>query len=77
MPLDRIKGIGNAAGSGAKIALIDKKTRERAKRLARQTRYIELAAQPDFESTFYDAMYFPHSNESLFPEVMRTISGRK
>jgi len=74
VPLDRIIGIGNAAGSGAKIALIDKKARAHAQELARRTQYVELAAQPEFEEVFYDALYFPHSNPALFPEVTKTIS---
>ena len=73
VPLDRIVGIGNAAGSGAKISLVSRSARETAKRIAKLVQYVELAAMPEFEEKFYAAMYFPHSDESKFPEVTASL----
>jgi len=70
VPLSKIKQIGNAAGSGAKIALINETTREEARRLAKEIRFIELAARPEFQERFFQALYIPHQDQSLFPEVM-------
>lgn len=74
VPLQRIENIGNAAGSGARIALLDRAGREKAKEISRNVRYLELAAHPEFEERFYEAMYIPHFKPSLFPEVMEIIN---
>jgi uncharacterized 2Fe-2S/4Fe-4S cluster protein (DUF4445 family) len=74
VPLDRIESIGNAAGAGARIALLDRACRERAKELSRSVRYLELAAHPEFEERFYEAMFIPHFETSLFPEVEALIN---
>jgi uncharacterized 2Fe-2S/4Fe-4S cluster protein (DUF4445 family) len=55
---DRIKGIGNAAGAGAKLALISQKEYERAVALSREIKYIELSAHPDFNSIFLNKVGF-------------------
>ncbi len=73
VPLDRVIQIGNAAGSGAKIALLNKRARKEAWKLAREIRYIELAARSDFQDRFYKALYIPHLDETLFPEVMSGV----
>jgi uncharacterized 2Fe-2S/4Fe-4S cluster protein (DUF4445 family) len=73
VPLEHIVGIGNAAGSGAKISLVSRSAREMARRIAKKVDYVELAAMPEFEEKFYAAMYFPHSDESKFPEVIASI----
>jgi len=73
VPLDRIVGIGNAAGSGAKMALLNEDVRGKALELARSIEYVELAAQPQFEERFYRALYFPNYDMSSFPEVMSEI----
>jgi uncharacterized 2Fe-2S/4Fe-4S cluster protein (DUF4445 family) len=73
VPLEHIVGIGNAAGSGAKISLVSRSARETAKRIAKRVQYVELAAMPEFEEKFYAAMYFPHSDESKFPQVSASI----
>ena len=73
VPLEHIVGIGNAAGSGAKISLVSRSARETANRIAKRVQYVELAAMPEFEEKFYAAMYFPHSDESKFPEVVASI----
>jgi uncharacterized 2Fe-2S/4Fe-4S cluster protein (DUF4445 family) len=73
VPLQHIVGIGNAAGSGAKISLVSRSAREMARRIAKKVDYVELAAMPEFEEKFYAAMYFPHSDESKFPEVSASL----
>lgn len=73
IPLSRVKQIGNAAGSGAKIALLDETTREGARKIAREIRFVELAARPEFQERFFQALYVPHRNQSLFPNVMSRV----
>jgi uncharacterized 2Fe-2S/4Fe-4S cluster protein (DUF4445 family) len=57
LPLDRFRQVGNAAGMGAKLALISRSKRAEAQALARRIGYVELAADPQFARTFAQAMY--------------------
>jgi uncharacterized 2Fe-2S/4Fe-4S cluster protein (DUF4445 family) len=59
LPLDRIRFIGNAASSGAKLALVNRACRAESDLLSRAIRYVELAGRPDFQSAFSDALLFP------------------
>ena len=56
---ERIIPVGNAAGEGAKLALLNKEELERAERLARHTEFLELAALPEFQDEFVDQLEFP------------------
>ncbi|MEN6371010.1 MAG: ASKHA domain-containing protein [Armatimonadota bacterium] len=56
--IDRIIPVGNAAGAGAKLALISTKERERASRLAAAIKHIELASHPDYRNEFVENMLF-------------------
>ncbi|MFQ6088255.1 MAG: ASKHA domain-containing protein [Candidatus Methanofastidiosia archaeon] len=67
--LKKIKGIGNAAGSGVKLCLLSKKIREKAEKISKKVRYIEISGRKDFTDEFMDAMSFPHADLSLFPSV--------
>lgn len=60
-PIDvnRIIPVGNAAGAGAKLALISVKERERASRFAERIEHIELASHPEYQNEFMDNMLFP------------------
>ena len=59
LPLERIKGVGNAAGAGALLALISVEERRRASALAAAAEHIELSQRPEFQMAFMDAMMFP------------------
>ncbi|MBN2322337.1 MAG: DUF4445 domain-containing protein [Spirochaetes bacterium] len=61
LPLERIRFIGNAAGSGAKMLLLSQNLRKEATLISNRTEYIELAVSPDFQKRFADAMFFPLS----------------
>ena len=56
VPENKVRQVGNAAGMGAKQALISKVKRKEAKELAEKIDYIELAGDPDFMRTFAKAM---------------------
>ena len=55
----RIIFIGNAALSGATMALKSKRILESSTRIARETRYVELAGRADFESEFKKSLLLP------------------
>ncbi len=56
---DRIRFVGNAASTGAKMALLSRAVREDADRIRSETRHVELAALPEFMNAFSDHMMFP------------------
>jgi len=57
LPLNRFRQVGNAAGVGAKLALVSRSKRAEAQALARRVGYIELATVPQFARTFAQALY--------------------
>jgi uncharacterized 2Fe-2S/4Fe-4S cluster protein (DUF4445 family) len=59
LPTEKIKFIGNAAGTGAKMVLLSRELREEACEISRRTEYIELAVRTDFHKIFAEAMFFP------------------
>jgi uncharacterized 2Fe-2S/4Fe-4S cluster protein (DUF4445 family) len=56
LPVDRFQQVGNAAGMGAKLALISRSKRTEAQEIARRVGYIELATEPRFMHIFAQAM---------------------
>lgn len=59
VPPERIRFVGNAASTGAKMALLSRTVRADADRIRRETRHLELAALPEFMNAFMDHMLFP------------------
>ena len=57
LPLERFKQVGNAAGTGARLALISKSERAKAAEIARRDGYIELAKIQNFNRKFAEATY--------------------
>lgn len=70
--LDNVVAVGNAAGDGAKIALLDKDKRVEAQEVADFVQFVETAVEPDFQSQFVQAMYFPHGKDT-FPHVQHIL----
>ncbi|MFQ5801233.1 MAG: ASKHA domain-containing protein, partial [Candidatus Hydrothermarchaeales archaeon] len=54
--LKKVIAIGNAAGDGSRIALLNKKKREEADKIARKIKYVELTVDPEFQMEFMRAM---------------------
>src|SRR5213083_2123473 len=59
LPAERIRYVGNAAALGAQLCLVSETERQRAERVAARIEHVSLAAHPDFERIFVDAMNFP------------------
>ncbi len=70
--LSRIVSVGNAAGDGARLALLDRGKREEADRLARSVEYFELSTDPDFHIEFVEAMQIPHMTDA-FPHLKTIV----
>jgi len=60
--LERVEFVGNSAGTGAKLALLSTAARHSAERISRAVEYLELAARPEFQQAFVQAMFFPAPN---------------
>jgi uncharacterized 2Fe-2S/4Fe-4S cluster protein (DUF4445 family) len=69
VPTDRIRFVGNSAGSGARMALKSVKIRELAERLSKRVEYVELAAEKGFQNEFAKAMFLPNRDKDRFPSV--------
>ena len=63
--LKNIQAVGNAAGDGARMALLNIDKRKEANLVAREVEYLELTTSPDFQNEFVYAMHFPHMNDTL------------
>jgi uncharacterized 2Fe-2S/4Fe-4S cluster protein (DUF4445 family) len=59
LPLDRFAQVGNAAGIGAKLALVSYPHRATAQSIAASSHYFELAGSVRFNTAFMHAMGFP------------------
>lgn len=55
---DKVIPIGNAAGEGAKIAIINEDEFHRSHELATQVEFLELANRAEFQDTFVDELGF-------------------
>jgi hypothetical protein len=64
--------VGNAAGDGARMALLNVDKRAEADEVARQIEYVELTVEADFEKQFAAAMHFPHMTDS-FPHLQKML----
>jgi uncharacterized 2Fe-2S/4Fe-4S cluster protein (DUF4445 family) len=59
IPVERIIAVGNAAGEGAKIALLSFREREAAQRIPDFVEYLELSGNAEFNDVFTEALAFP------------------
>lgn len=57
IPLERYVQIGNAAGVGARMLLLDHQLRLTTEQMVGDLHYIELTIEPDFNETFINALY--------------------
>lgn len=67
-PLDCVVSAGNAAGTGARIALVNRAARREIEETVRRIEKIETAVEPRFQEHFVDAMAVPHST-APFPNL--------
>ncbi len=59
----KVVGVGNAAGHGACLALLDKNKRREAERIAAKAEYCELAATVRFQELFVSSMFFTSARD--------------
>jgi len=77
-PIDMVYAVGNAAGDGARMALLNRSKRQEAADRARWVEFLEIATDPAFEKEFMQAMHIPHMKDK-FPNLKELLekSGSK
>ncbi len=67
-PIETVTCVGNAAGDGCRIVLLDRKKRQEADRICRSVTYIELTLEKDFQHELVAAIQLPHMTDG-FPHL--------
>jgi uncharacterized 2Fe-2S/4Fe-4S cluster protein (DUF4445 family) len=71
--LEHVTSAGNAAGTGARIALVDRKARGEVEDIVRQVQKVETAVEPRFQEHFVSAMSIPHKTAE-YPNLSRAVA---
>jgi uncharacterized 2Fe-2S/4Fe-4S cluster protein (DUF4445 family) len=70
--LENVSSAGNAAGVGARIALLDKKGRREIEDVVHRIEKVETAIEPKFQEHFVEAMAIPHKT-APYPNLSRVV----
>ncbi len=70
--LDKVYAAGNAAGTGATIALLNQKARDEIEAVVRRVEKVETAVEPKFQEHFVEAMGIPHAS-APYPNLSRAV----
>jgi uncharacterized 2Fe-2S/4Fe-4S cluster protein (DUF4445 family) len=70
--LDSVSGAGNAAGSGAIMALLSKQARVEVEELVEMVDKIETATEPRFQEHFVEALGIPHKT-AAYPKLATVV----
>jgi len=71
--LDRVTSAGNAAGTGARLALCSKAARAQIELQVTQIHKVETAIEPRFQEHFVNASAIPHATDT-FPELAKVVT---
>jgi uncharacterized 2Fe-2S/4Fe-4S cluster protein (DUF4445 family) len=71
--LAKVASAGNAAGTGARIALLNRAARAEIERVVKQIEKIETAIEPRFQEHFVAAMAIPH-NSATYPHLAQVVA---
>ena len=70
--LAKVGAAGNAAGTGARIALVNRAARREVEALARRIEKVETAVAADFQVHFVAAMAIPHGT-AAYPNLAKAV----
>ncbi|TRL39866.1 ASKHA domain-containing protein [Rhizobium straminoryzae] len=70
--LGRVKAVGNAAGTGARMCLLNRDHRREIEALVGRIEKIETALEPSFQQHFVDAMALPNKVDA-FPHLSKVV----
>ena len=65
--------MGNAAGTGAKLALLNTDERHDAEEISAKAVFIELATHPMFVKEYVNSMYLPYKVLDKYPKTMNLL----
>ncbi len=71
--LSKVQSVGNAAGTGARIALLNNGSRIEIEEVVASVEKVETATEPAFQEHFVDAMAFPHKT-AAYPHLKKVVS---
>ncbi|MFQ5773501.1 MAG: ASKHA domain-containing protein [Kiloniellaceae bacterium] len=71
--LAKVGSAGNAAGTGARIALLNQRARDEIARVIRRVEKIETAVEPRFQEHFVEAMGIPHTT-APYPHLAAAVA---
>jgi uncharacterized 2Fe-2S/4Fe-4S cluster protein (DUF4445 family) len=71
--LAKVTSAGNAAGTGARIALVNIEARRMIETLVSRVEKIETATEPAFQAHFVAAMAFPHASDP-YPKLSAQVA---
>jgi len=71
--IEKVYAVGNAAGDGSRMALLNRHKRTEANERARWVEFVEIATDPLFEREFMMAMHIPHMKDK-FPNVKALLA---
>ena len=77
IPYDKFRYLGNSAITGGHLALLSQKLWREAEHIARSTTYFELSTSVAFMDEYVSALFLPHTNTSLFPDVEAMLAENK
>jgi uncharacterized 2Fe-2S/4Fe-4S cluster protein (DUF4445 family) len=69
---EHVTAAGNAAGTGARIALLDRTARAEIENVVRRVEKVETAVEPRFQEHFVHAMAIPHDVDP-YARLARTV----
>ncbi len=73
VPLEKVKIVGNAAGTGARMALVSSAARNTTEEISKKVKYVELAAEPNFQSEFLNSYFLPYADLSRYPQTSELL----
>jgi uncharacterized 2Fe-2S/4Fe-4S cluster protein (DUF4445 family) len=71
--LAKVTSAGNAAGTGARIALLNRASRDEIARVVKQVQKVETAVEPRFQEHFVGAMAIPHKT-APYPHLAKAVN---
>jgi uncharacterized 2Fe-2S/4Fe-4S cluster protein (DUF4445 family) len=72
-PVEKVSSAGNAAGTGARIALLNSGARREIERVVRDIEKVETAVEPKFQEHFVNAIAIPHKTDA-YPNLETQVA---
>lgn len=72
--LKKVEPLGNAAGEGAKLALMDRGRKRESEKIPKLVKFLQIAGTKEFRENYMKTMHFPHKNLGLYPKTKRILS---